>query len=109
MRHGEHDPHLGWYDASLRAYVSSPDKLTKMQPAPPEPTEADHQRWAESKWSGPKFRPQPQLEQLLRWRDSDRAEEREQFNRMVHGQTRMTLHNYETERRAHLAAGGTVE
>ncbi len=106
--HGEHDPSKGWYDKSLNGWVNAPEKLTRIAPAY-EPTDADRQAWAESKWSGPKFKPQPQLEQLLRWRNSDRPEERQQFDRMVHGATRMTLARYETERKAHLEAGGSVD
>jgi hypothetical protein len=54
------------------------------------------------------WRPDENLEGLRRLRDSDRPEQRAQFEKLVAGHTRISLGDYETGLRAYLRAGGAL-
>lgn len=87
--HGDHDPAKGWYSAPLRGWVNSPDKIGSTVPAP----DVEHKRG--EMWTKPAFKPQEQLDRLIALRDSDRPDDRQKFERIAKGRTRLTLRDYE--------------
>lgn len=109
-RHGDHDPARGWYSAVTKGWHSKPDSIGRTVPAP---TLTDTERGEFERWQQQanrrSFRPDPQLEQLRRLRDSDRAEERQTFQRIAAGSRRVELRDYEAARAAHLERGGEIE
>lgn len=94
-QHGQYEAGAGWYDSALRAWVDKPDKLSPVNQARPrELTESDRAQVAA--WGHRRtFKPNEQMEGLIRLRDSERREEREQFQQLAKGNTRIQLHDYE--------------
>lgn len=110
--HGQHYPDKGGYfDASRQAFVANMPK-TLVSAAPrsrtlneigwrdgPIPNE---ERIAKSQAAG--WKPSPHHEQLRRLRDSNRAEDRDTYNRMGASE-RVSVGYYEAGLRAHVTAG----
>lgn len=94
-QHGQYEAGLGWYDSAIKAWVDKPHKLSPVVPKTArELTESDRAQVAA--WGHRQtFKPNEQMEGLIRLRDSERQEEREQFQRIAKGSTRMHLHDYE--------------
>ena len=108
--HGASDPQRGWYDASLRAWVDNPAKLTRTEHRWAGPS-AEFLREARAKsgeftqWqrqaaerSGASFKERPDLERLIRMRESSKPEERVKYEEMVKGTLRTTIARYEKDK-----------
>lgn len=97
-QHGDHDPSKGWYSAVTKAWHRDPTKIGTHVPAP-KPEQVEHLRgeWdrMQAKARREVFKPQPQMEQLIKLRDSDRVDDRAKFERIAKGNTRITLSDYE--------------
>lgn len=115
--HGEHVPGRGWYDRGLRGFVDSPGKVTATLHPRPSQRSLHAQQWNTgvartsdivTSSQARTFRPSTQMETLRRLRDSDRPEDRQSFEQMARGTTRISLGDYENGLRAHLAAGGDL-
>lgn len=104
--HGDYDPHRGWYSANHRGWLSDPGKIGRL-PKPIVITDT-HRRDFERMQGQARgvFRRDPQLEQLIKLRESDKQEDRETFAKIAKGATRITLSDYEAKRSAHVADGG---
>ncbi|RYB90834.1 hypothetical protein EUA06_11195 [Nocardioides glacieisoli] len=102
-QHGEYQPGRGFYDRSLKGWVSDPGKLTPTSTPAPTPTQG--QRDEVASWGRKTFKPNPELEQMLRLRDSDKREQRETYERLAFGQRRVQVADYETRRSAAINAG----
>lgn len=95
--HGDYDPAKGWYSANTKAWHNDPAKIGTYAPRR-QPTEHERQEFARSKWANngkATFKPVPELEALIRLRDSDRQEERETYQRLAQGSRRVQVHDYE--------------
>jgi hypothetical protein len=109
--HGQHVPGQGYYDAFTTRFVQDERNLTGTVRTTRRPFDgvehrtdtsstADLRRHADATlWS-----PNPQMEQLRKLRDRDRAA----FDQLAAGTRRMSLARYETGLREHLAAGGDL-
>lgn len=100
--HGTYDPQHGFYDASLRVWIKDPAKLTDTRPVA---AGGESQRAQVARWLHKPFKPNAELEGMLRLRDSDRQEERETYQRLAHGHRRIHVTDYETQRTAAIKAG----
>lgn len=119
----------GYYDAHKRGFVHNAEDLSPADPvaaiAARQAAAAASRRtalddgqmdWrnrpltdrerAEQRAAG--FKPDPNMENLIRLRDSDRARDQDQGEKMIRGTTRMSLGDYERQRAEHLAAGGEL-
>jgi CRISPR/Cas system CSM-associated protein Csm4 (group 5 of RAMP superfamily) len=108
-RHGDYDPHLGWYSEIYKGWMRDPKKIGTL----PKPIEVNDQmrrdyEAMQAKAKGTHFTPDKNLEQLIKLRESDKQEKRETFERLATGRRRMELHDYEAKRQARLDRGGEV-
>lgn len=99
-KHGDHDPEHGWYSEPRKGWISDPSKIGRVvDNRPPEPSQAQKDQYASSKMSGNKFYDEsPELEKLIKLRDSDRAEDRQAFASIATGTTRISLGLYEQQK-----------
>lgn len=107
-QHGDYDPARGWYSANTNAWHDNPAKIGTFSPRR-EPTAYEREEFAASKWANngkAKFKPVPELESLIRLRDSDRLDDRAKYDRLAIGGRRIQLHDYEAAKRAHAESEG---
>ena len=100
--HGEYQAGRGFYDRSLRGWVADPAKLTPVIKSEPI---NQSQRDQFATWGRQAFKPNAELEQMLRLRDSDKREQRETYERLAFGQRRVQVADYEARRTAAIEAG----
>lgn len=116
--HGEYVPGLGYYDASRKGYVDRPSSVTPMRDTSNRRTSplagmkfrdtVTSTEELRSRGNAAAFRPSSEMESLRKLRDSDRSEDRETFQRLAAGRTRMSLGSYEANLRDHIAAGNDL-
>ena len=100
--HGDYQPGRGFYDRSRKGWVSEPAKLTPIVTAEPI---HQSQRDQFASWGKQTFRPNTELEQMLRLRDSDKQEQRETYERLAYGQRRIQVAEYEAKRAEAIESG----
>jgi hypothetical protein len=108
--HGDYDPHKGWYSANHRGWLTDPSKIGRL-PKPVTVHDGHRADWErqQRKQSGKDFRVNSQLEQLIKLRESDKPEDRSNFEQIAKGANRITLHDYEAKRQGHLDSGGEID
>lgn len=107
-QHGEYDPAQGgFYSAVTRHWHRDPTKIGEVV-THHQPTELEREAFADSKMGRngrAKFKPVPDLEGMLRLRDSDRPEDRANYQQLAAGSRRIQVADYETKRTEAIAAG----
>lgn len=93
--HGEYRAGFGFYDSGRRGWINDPAKLSQTIPAP-EATQA--QRDAVASWGNKRdtFKRDAEMDGLIRLRDSQRPEDRANYDRLAKGPRRMAVGAYET-------------
>ena len=97
--HGDYDPSKGWYSAHTKAWHNDPKKIGTYTP-PLSAEDVQHLRGEYDRMTKRTFKAQPQLDRLIKLRDSDRPDDRAKFEQIAKGGTRMTLHDYEAAKGA---------
>lgn len=93
--HGEHRAGSGWFDKSLNVWVNDPAKLTTIVPGR-ELTKGAADELAG--WGKREFKENPELESLIRLRDSSKPEDRANYERIAAGGKRMAVAQYEQQK-----------
>lgn len=101
-KHGTYDPDHGFYDSSLKGWIKDPAKLTETRSVAPG---GESQREQVARWLHKPFKPVSELEGMLRLRDSDRPEDRANYERLAAGSRRIQVTDYETKRSEAIKAG----
>lgn len=99
--HGTYLPGQGYYDATLNGWISDPAHLT---PTVTREVTASNRDQVAS-WGTKPFRRVPELDNMLRLRDSDRQEERETYNKLAVGSRRIQVSDYEAALNKAIAEG----
>lgn len=93
--HGTYRAGSGWFDSSRNAWVNDPAKLTEIIPGP-ELTRGAADEVAG--WGKREFKENPELEALIRLRDSSKPEDRANYDRIATGGKRMAVGQYEQQK-----------
>lgn len=79
--HGDHNPAKGWYDSFTKAWHSSPDKISRIDPGKPI---TDTTRAQFDSWTGDAaVKRDPELDRLIAMRDSAHLDERQRYEQAV--------------------------
>lgn len=104
--HGEYQPEKGFYDSSLKGWIRDPARLTYQIPKPPL-TQSHIDQVAN--WGGQRpFKRNRVLDGFLRLRDSERPEDRANYEKIAAGSTRINISDYERELKQAQADGREV-
>ena len=95
--HGEYQPGKGFYDKSLNGWIRDPAKLTQRIQSR-ELTASDREQV--EGWGNHGFKADPEMESLIRLRDSKNPEDRANFNKIATGGRRINLATYEEQKAA---------
>lgn len=107
-QHGEYDPARGgFYSAVTTQWHRDPAKIGEVVTRR-EPTEQERQAFARTKMGRngkALFKPNAELEGMLRLRDSDRPEDRASYQQLAKGSRRIQVADYETSRAQAVESG----
>src|SRR3546814_5240528 len=105
--HGEYRPGFGFYDTARNGWIKDPAKLSEVRPGP---EITDMQRREVAAWENHRqtFRRNPEIESMIRLRDSSRPEDRANYDKIAAGLKRMQVAEYETARNEATANGHEI-
>lgn len=95
VKHGDYEPGLGYYDRTRKGWVDRPDQLTRVNTAAHAASQAQRDEVAAWGHKPSAFKPNPTFEAMIRLRESDKPEDRANFQQIARGSNRIQLHDYE--------------
>lgn len=104
--HGEYRAGHGFYDSSTKAWTSNPANLTRIIPINPG---GESQRAQVAGWTKRQtFNRSAELDGMIRLRDSDRPEDRANYEKIAAGSRRLQIADYEKALRKAQADGTEI-